>query len=58
VGNVTDKTNVTFEYDIKPANKLKELNVDIKNTKELPFQAQIYYTTPKGHRMVRICTRT
>lgn len=32
------------------------MNIDIEKALEVPFQAQIYYTTPEGHRYMRVIT--
>ncbi len=55
VGNVTEKSEVSFEYDLKDPNKTKEF-IDIKGLKKLPFQAQVTYTTHLG-KFLRIITK-
>lgn len=32
------------------------MNIDIEKALEVPFQAQIHYTTPEGHRFIRVIT--
>jgi len=34
---VTLSTKVTFEYEVKPEDKLKTLKIDANNLKEIPF---------------------
>jgi len=35
---------------------LKKLNINIEEAIEVPFQAQIHYTTPEGHKFMRVIT--
>lgn len=37
IGNVTEKTQISFEYDLKNPEDLKKLKIDLTNIKELPF---------------------
>jgi hypothetical protein len=56
VGNVTDKSEVSFEYDLKDPKKLKEFGIDLNALKKLPFQAQVTYTTHQG-KFLRIMSK-
>ena len=56
VGNVTEKSEVSFEYDLKNPQKLKEFGLDMKALKKLPFQAQVTYTTHQG-KFLRIMSK-
>jgi len=48
VGNVTEGTELTFKYGVKP---------DIEKVSDkLPFQTQIYYTKLDGSKYVRVIT--
>jgi len=55
IGNVTQNSELTFEYKIK---RVKELllmdDLDLKTLKNFPFQAQIYYKTREGSDCVRV----
>lgn len=58
-GNVTEETEYTFEYTLKAiAELLKMEDFDLTQIKELPFQAQISYTSLDGAKMLRIITDT
>jgi len=57
LGNVTGKTEVTFEYQTKTEKELENLGIDIGNILELPFQAQITYTSRHGHSLMRVITK-
>lgn len=37
VGNVTAKTTITFEYDIRTPEELQKLDIDLQKLKNLPF---------------------
>eukprot|EP01133_Synstelium_polycarpum_P003750 gene3750-4324_t len=52
VGNVNEDTTISLEYGAKESYKHEE------NVKALPFQLQIFYTTLKGMKCVRIITMT
>mmetsp|Transcript_9065 Transcript_9065/g.8528 ORF Transcript_9065/g.8528 Transcript_9065/m.8528 type:complete len:153 (+) Transcript_9065:551-1009(+) len=57
IGNVTQNSEVTFEYKIK---RVKELllmdDIDLETLKTLPFQAQIYFKNRDGAECVRVLT--
>jgi len=58
IGNVTEDSQVTFEYSLKPLSKLVEMeDIDIEQIKELPFQAQITYKALDGSKGMRVLTR-
>jgi len=54
VGNVTAKTELTFEYELRPDEELMEFGVDPDNLKSVPFQAQIIYNSTNGDRLMRV----
>ena len=54
--NANVKSKVSFEYQLRTEEDLKELGVDVTKLKMLPFQAQILYTTTEGHRFIRVVT--
>jgi hypothetical protein len=54
IGNVTEDTDTSFEFNARPAKQLKELGC--ANIKELPFQVQITYQRLDGSTYVRIIT--
>lgn len=56
VGNVTEKSEVSFEYDLKDPKSLKELGLELEKMKKLPFQAQVIYHTHQG-KFMRIMTK-
>ena len=57
LGNVTEDTEVTFEYKLKSIKELvKMVDIDLTKIKSLPFQAQITYSTLEGSRCVRVIT--
>eukprot|EP01022_Parablepharisma_sp_SALTPOND_P019152 TRINITY_DN3238_c0_g1_i1.p1 TRINITY_DN3238_c0_g1~~TRINITY_DN3238_c0_g1_i1.p1 ORF type:complete len:731 (+),score=92.14 TRINITY_DN3238_c0_g1_i1:5000-7192(+) len=56
IGNAMDSQEVTFEYCIKPADKMGDL--DFSKVTHLPFQTQISYTTLDGMKCVRLITKT
>jgi hypothetical protein len=55
LGNVTEETDITFEYTLKKVSKLVEMeDVDLENLKTLPFQAQISYTAKDGSKCLKV----
>jgi len=54
VGNVTAKTELTFEYELRPDEELMEFGVDPDKLKSVPFQAQILYNSTYGDRLMRV----
>jgi len=57
VGNVTAKTEITFEYENKADEELKAMGIDLENIKEIPFQACISYISSEGHKLLRVITK-
>jgi hypothetical protein len=57
IGNATISTKISFEYQAKTVEELKENGVDIEGLKEVPFQARILYNTSEGHRYMRVLTQ-
>ncbi|KRX09903.1 Zinc finger, Sec23/Sec24-type [Pseudocohnilembus persalinus] len=61
IGNVTERTNISFEYNFKTPEELKKENKniqDIQKIKILPIQSKIEYYSPEGHKMLRILTQS
>jgi len=58
VGNVTAKTELTFEYEIRPDEELVEFKINSAKLESVPFQAQIVYTSSGGDRLMRVITQT
>ena len=57
LGNVTEDSEFTFEYTLKPLNVLVEMDdLDLTEIAEFPFQAQISYTGLDGGRYLRVIT--
>ena len=57
LGNVTEETEFTFEYRLKPIKELVRMNdLDLTQLKSFPFQAQITYYSLNGSKQVRIIT--
>jgi hypothetical protein len=57
MGNVTEDSEVTFEYRLKPIKELLAMeDIDLSQISQFPFQAQITYTTLDGARCVRVLT--
>lgn len=57
LGNVTEDTDVTFEYRLKPIKELlKMVDIDLSEITAFPFQAQITYSALNGSRCVRVIT--
>ena len=58
VGNATEDSEITFEYKIKDAEDLKEIeDFDIEKLEEIPFQAIIEYTRLDGMKCIRTITK-
>lgn len=58
MGNVTEDTQFTFEYTIKPIKELVAMDdIDLTQIKEFPFQTQIFYTTLDGFKCLRVITK-
>ena len=52
--NATIKTKISFEYEVREAEDLKFLEIDIEKLKKVPFQSQIVYSSPKGGKFLRV----
>jgi len=57
VGNVTAKTEITFEYELRPDEELMEFGVDTSKLESVPFQAQIIYNSTNGDKLMRVITK-
>lgn len=56
-GNVTARTDITFEYQLKSVKELlKMTDIDITKIQAFHFQAQINYTALDGSKQVRVIT--
>lgn len=57
MGNVTEESEITFEYRMKDAEILAQMeSIDLLTLKEIPFQTQIEYTKLNGMKCVRTIT--
>ena len=57
LGNVTEDSEFTFEYGLKPIDQLLEMeDLDLTQIKDVPFQAQISYTGLDGGKYIRVIT--
>ena len=55
LGNVTEETEITFEYRLKPIKELVKMeDIDFAQMKSFPFQAQITYHSLDGAKCIRI----
>ena len=52
--NATARTKISFEYEVREADDLKFLEIDIDQLKKVPFQSQIVYFSPKGGKFLRV----
>ena len=58
LGNVTEETEITFEYRLKPMKELlKMADIDLSQMHNFPFQAQIYFTDLTGSKCVRVISK-
>ena len=49
LGNVTEETEITFEYRLKSLKDIVEMDdIDLTKIESFPFQAQIFYSTLDG----------
>ena len=56
-GNVTEETEITFEYRLKPIKVLVKMeDIDLTQISHFPFQAQISYNALDGSKCVRVIT--
>lgn len=59
IGNVTEETEITFEYTLKKIRDLAKMDdIDLTNIDAFPFQTQIEYTALDGSKMIRVITET
>ncbi len=54
--NATVNTKISFEYEVKAEEDLKFMEINLKDLKKVPFQAQIEYTSINGGRYLRVVT--
>lgn len=52
--NATVNTKISFQYEIKCEEDLKQLKVNFQQLKKVPFQTQIFYTSPRGGKFLRV----
>jgi len=58
IGNVTEDSQITFEYSLKPINEIINMeDIDLETIKSFPFQAQITYTSLDGSKGMRVLTQ-
>eukprot|EP01017_Pseudomicrothorax_dubius_P009679 TRINITY_DN13336_c0_g1_i1.p1 TRINITY_DN13336_c0_g1~~TRINITY_DN13336_c0_g1_i1.p1 ORF type:complete len:257 (+),score=84.38 TRINITY_DN13336_c0_g1_i1:64-834(+) len=57
IGNVTQATELTFEYELKSPEEIAQQGINIESAKEIPMQAQINFTSLKGDRVLRVITQ-
>lgn len=59
IGNVTEETEITFEYTLKKIRELARMeDIDLTKIKAFPFQAQIEFTALDGSKCIRVITDT
>ena len=57
LGNVTEDTDVTFEYKLKSIKELIKMDdLDLTKVSSFPFQSQITYSTLDGAKCIRVIT--
>ena len=56
LGNVTTETEITFEYTLKNIKDLVQMDFDLTQIKQFPFQTQITYKALDGSKCVRVIT--
>ena len=58
IGNATDEQEVTVEYRLKKSEELQKMeDLDFAKIKQMPFQAQISYSSLDGMKCVRVITK-
>jgi Mg-chelatase subunit ChlD len=58
LGNVTEESEITFEYRVKSKKVLKEMkDLDLESLKFIPFQTIIEYTKLDGMKCIRTITQ-
>lgn len=59
IGNVTEDTEITFEYTLKKIRELAKMDdIDLTKIKEFPFQCQITYKALDGSKCVRVLSQS
>lgn len=59
IGNVTEETEITFEYTLKKIRDLAKMeDLDLTKITDFPFQTQIEFTALDGSKMIRVITET
>ena len=51
---ITAKTKISFEYELREIEELKEEGIDIEKLKKVPFQIKVQYMSPKGGKFLRV----
>ena len=54
IANATKNTRISFEYEVRNEEELKDKKIDAESLKKIPFQAQIEYTSPRGGKFLRV----
>ena len=57
LGNITNETEVTFEYCMKGPNILAAMEIDLNTMKYLPFQTEIIFKSMEGKQLARVVTQ-
>ena len=59
IGNVTEETEITFEYTLKKVRELARMeDLDLTKIDAFPFQTQIEFTALDGSKCIRVITET
>lgn len=59
LGNVTQDTEITFEYGLKKISELVKMeDLDLTEIKSFPFQTQIEYKALDGNKCIRVYSET
>jgi len=58
IGNVTKRTERSFEYEIKSLLDQQAQGIDLTGLDEIPFQAQITYELPDGSKYLRVINKS
>jgi hypothetical protein len=55
IGNATGKTEMTFEYQIRPLEEVKKIpNFNIESMKSIPVQGVVTFKTVEGMKMMKV----
>jgi hypothetical protein len=54
LGNITNENAFTFEYDLKPRDRLQSEGIDLGSLTDIPFQVKIDYSTLSGMKCARV----